>query len=141
MPRPLPTGEILEQILTPHGIKSLPPINQLLMEPFFKVGRGVVVERGGKSVASGGGRVMRDAVMRHERRRAAKKALPHASTAPGPIAHTLPHPWPRLQEVELGQVEKGSFKLSSRVKDGLVAAYKAAHTQMRTAQAAVRGRA
>ena len=96
MPRPLPTGEILEQILTPHGIKSLPPINQLLMEPFFKVGRGVVVERGGKSVASGGGRVMRDAVMRHERRRAAKKALPHASTAPGPIAHTLPHPMASL---------------------------------------------
>ena len=34
---PACAGEILEQIITPHGIKSLPPINQLLTEPFFKV--------------------------------------------------------------------------------------------------------
>lgn len=42
-----------------------------------------------------------------------------------------------VQEVELGQVEKGSFKLSSRVKDALTEAYKATYKQMRGAQADV----
>eukprot|EP00056_Hartaetosiga_gracilis_P000696 m.39940 g.39940 ORF g.39940 m.39940 type:complete len:189 (+) comp10310_c0_seq15:1262-1828(+) len=68
-----PTGRILEQLITLDGIRSLPTIDHLLSESFFK-------------------------------------------------------------DVELGQVEKGSFKLSARVKEALGAARDASYKAMRTRQ-------
>jgi hypothetical protein len=33
---PHATDDVLEQLLTPHGIRSLPTVSQLLNDPFFK---------------------------------------------------------------------------------------------------------
>eukprot|EP00045_Choanoeca_perplexa_P008773 m.82514 g.82514 ORF g.82514 m.82514 type:complete len:555 (+) comp14617_c0_seq3:181-1845(+) len=69
-------SDVLEQLLTPHGIRSLPTVSQLLNDPFFK-------------------------------------------------------------DIPLGQVDKGSFKMSARVKEALLASKDSAFTAMRTAQASL----